>query len=94
MGFLEAGATVYGYGDRIPCNLFVLDETLILTDSHSTSGHPYTCLVSDNPTIRSWAHDLIDRYREKATPIDARDIVKGVPGQPEQRPEGEETSTD
>lgn len=74
---LEAGAPVYRYDDYIPCNLFILGDLVILANSHSNSGHPYACLVSENPTIRSWAHDLIDRYRTQADPIDTDTISGG-----------------
>lgn len=77
---ISAGAAVYSYDGPIPCNLFILGETVILGNSHSTSGNPYACLVSNSPTIRSWARDLIDRYQEKADPIDARDMAKEVQG--------------
>lgn len=77
---ISAGATVYSYDGPIPCNLFILGETVILGNSHSTSGNPYACLVSDSSTIRSWARDVIDRYQKKADPVDARDMAKDVQG--------------
>jgi|AntRauTorckE6833_2_1112554.scaffolds.fasta_scaffold05094_2 predicted transcriptional regulator len=69
---VESGATVYGYDDRIPCNLFVIDDFVILGKSHSDSGHPYAFILSENPTIRAWAHDLVDRYRTAAERVDGR----------------------
>ena len=68
---IEAGASVNCHDDTIPCNLFVLDDVVILGNSHSDSGHPYACIVSENPTVRSWAHELIDRYSAAAERVDA-----------------------
>lgn len=82
---LEAGATAYQYDAPIPCNLFILGDLVVLADSHSNSGHPYACLVSEKPTIRAWAHDLIDRYRLKADPITVGTITEEKPEPTENR---------
>lgn len=89
---LEAGIDAFRYDDRIPCNLFVLDGTVILADSHSDSGHPYACLVSDDPTVLSWATDLIDRYRVRAERVDGRSLAGEDPVRAE-RPADEESTS-
>lgn len=66
---LDAGADVSRYDGRIPCNLFVLDDVVILGDAHPDSGHPYAFLVSENPTVRSASVEMIDRYRDDAEPV-------------------------
>lgn len=91
---LEAGATANSFDAHIPCNLFILGDLVLLADSHSNSGHPYACIVSENPTIRSWAHDLIDRYRMKAEPIDVDTISEERSVPTENRSVGDRPSID
>lgn len=68
---VEAGADVYQYEGEIPCNLLVIDDTVFIKSSRSDSvklsyAEP---IVSENETVRSWADELIDTYRDEATPI-------------------------
>jgi predicted transcriptional regulator len=64
--FVAAGGRAYRYDDSIPCNLFVIDDVVILGQSHPESGHPYAFIESENETVRRWACDLIDEYRGDA----------------------------
>lgn len=68
---IEAGANVSRYDARIPCNLFIFDEILLLSESRPTDGNPYECLVIENPTVLSWARELVDRYHAESSPVDA-----------------------
>jgi predicted transcriptional regulator len=77
---LEAGATVHRHPGPLPCNLWVFDETVLIKQSgpdpiDESYGVP---IVSENETVRSWAHDLIDQYRSEATRVDASAFVDGV----------------
>ena len=69
--FVAAGARAYRYDDPIPCNLFVIDDVVILGESHPDSGHPYAFIETENATVREWARDLIDEYRAEADRITA-----------------------
>jgi len=69
---LEADADLYLCEGPVPCNLWIIDETVLIKKSRPGSidesyGAP---IVSTDGTVRSWAHDLIDRYRSDATRID------------------------
>lgn len=69
---LESGAEFYRCDGPLPCNLWIIDETVLIKKSRPGSieesyGAP---IVSANSTVRSWAHDLIDRYRADAAGID------------------------
>ncbi|WP_265108908.1 helix-turn-helix transcriptional regulator [Halosolutus halophilus] len=66
--YLEAGANVYRYDDRIPCNLFVLDDAVFLANRQ-----PETCafIVTENERVRSWARHVIETYRREADRLDA-----------------------
>ena len=91
---LDAGATASRYDSRVPCNLFVLGDTVILGDSHSDSGHPYAFLLSEDTVIRSWAHDVIDRYRADAEPIDAHTLAAANAGRNDDRTERDRRTID
>lgn len=61
--YLEADVSVYCYDEEIPCNLFVIDGTVLIVDRE-----PEVCafIESENETVREWARDLIGTYRTKA----------------------------
>jgi len=70
---LDAGADFYLYDGHLPCNLWIIDETVLIKKSRPGSidasyGVP---IVTTDSSVRSWAHDLIDRYRSDAGRIDA-----------------------
>jgi predicted transcriptional regulator len=60
--FVAEGARVYQYDDPIPCNLFVIDDLVLVGKSHPESGHPYAFIETENETVRTWARELIDEY--------------------------------
>jgi predicted transcriptional regulator len=70
---LEVGAEVYRYEGSIPCNVWVLDGTVLIKKSGpepipESYGVP---IVSVNEAVRAWALELIERYRDEATPLNA-----------------------
>ncbi|MHB9287451.1 helix-turn-helix transcriptional regulator [Halobacteriales archaeon Cl-PHB] len=70
---LAAGGELFRCEGPVPCNVWIADDTVLVKASRSDSlqasyGVP---IVSRNAEVRSWAHDLIDRYRTEATPVDA-----------------------
>lgn len=70
---LDAGADIFRVGGPIPCNLWIFDETVLIKKSgpgpiDESYGVP---IVSENPAVRSWADDLIDRWMETGSRIDA-----------------------
>ena len=61
---VEAGGEVYPYGGPIPCNVWVIDEIVLIKKSgpepiDESYGVP---IVSDNPEVRSWAVGLIEEH--------------------------------
>jgi predicted transcriptional regulator len=70
---VETGGGLYQYDDPIACNLWIVDETVLIKRSGPENlGDSYGVpIVSENDTVRSWAHDLIDSYRDAATPLDS-----------------------
>lgn len=69
--YLEAGACVYEYDGHIPCNLFVIDETVLVGNAGAEGTDPTALIESRNQAVRTWAHELIDRYCEDATEVEA-----------------------
>ena len=61
--YLETDVDVYCYDGDVPCNLFVIDETVLVVDRE-----PEVCafIESENETVREWAHDVIRTYRTEA----------------------------
>lgn len=66
--YVEAGAELYCYDGRIPCNLLVIDETVLVLDRQPGALEG---IESTDATVRSWAHETVERYREDAERLDA-----------------------
>jgi predicted transcriptional regulator len=69
---LEAGADVRRYDGEIPCNLWIVDEHVLIKKSGpepfaEAYGVP---IVSRNEAVRSWANRLVDSYRAEATRLE------------------------
>lgn len=64
--YLDAGANVYQYDGRVPCNLFVFDDTVIISNSQSDYGEPHVSIESVNDAVLSWAHEVIEKYKNEA----------------------------
>lgn len=77
--FLESGVEAYRYDGEIPCNLLVIDETVFIKSSQpETVQLSYAVpIVSDNETVRSWAHELIDTYQGEAVPVTVETFADG-----------------
>lgn len=67
--YVDVGATVARYDGTIPCNMFVIDDLVLICDSTPESGDPYTAIVSQSDTVRSWAVELIDEFLNQSEPI-------------------------
>lgn len=81
---IEAGANLWTWGGAIPCNLWIFDDTVWIKKSEpesiqDTYGVP---IISDDDTVRSWGHDLIDRYQDTATPVAIEAFAEGSPVTP------------
>lgn len=81
--YVEAGANLYCYDGQIPCNLLVIDETVLILDQQPEAPEG---IESTNPEVRAWAHEMIDEYRGEAKPLAATAFT--------QEPEDPATSTE
>lgn len=64
--YLDAGVDVFCYSGDVPCNLFVIDEIVLVVDRE-----PDVCafLETENETVRAWARDVIESYRMEANQL-------------------------
>lgn len=69
--YIEAGAQVYRYDGHIPCNLFIVDETVLIENSQAARGEIDTVIETRNETVRAWAFELLETYRKKSDRVDA-----------------------
>jgi len=65
--FLESGSRIYRYDGRLPCNLFVVDET-VLVMSDRPEGRS-AAIESENEAVRAGFDDLFDRYRAESESV-------------------------
>lgn len=68
---IAAGAVVYDYDGYIPCNLFVIDRTVLVVNADTEDGPPGAYVESDHPRVFEWADDLIASHREDGERLDA-----------------------
>ena len=61
--YVEAGADLYCYDGPIPCNLLVIDETVLVLDRQPEAAEG---IESTNAVVQSWAHEMIEDHREDA----------------------------
>lgn len=81
---LEAGGELHLCDGPLPCNMWVIDETVLIKRNdpgriEDSYGVP---IVTTNETVRDAAHDLIDRYRDGGTRVDT-DAFEMLAGEPD-----------
>lgn len=70
--YLEAGANVYRYEGHIPCNLFVVDERVLVFSDRPEATE---AIESDDETVRAWAVDLVEGYGDDAERVEAESFA-------------------
>ncbi|MFC6939602.1 helix-turn-helix transcriptional regulator [Salinirubellus sp. GCM10025818] len=78
---VEAGAGLYQYDGEIPCNLWIMDENVLIKKSRpepfaEAYGVP---IISRDEDVRSWANQLIDTYRAEATRLEPGYFAESAP---------------
>lgn len=61
--YLDAGADLYLSQEDIPCNLFIMDDTVFIADSQLES---LEYIEVEDSAVLSWAHRVIDSFRQGA----------------------------
>lgn len=80
--YVEAGADLYCYDGHIPCNLIVIDDTVLILDRQPEAPEG---IVSTTPEVYSWAHETIENYRNDAESLDATVFENGATFSPNER---------
>lgn len=79
------GMRIFEYDGHIPCNLFVVDDTVLIENSQVDTLPDSTIIESQNETVRAWARAVIDRYIEASERVQPDDF----PGTPENTSRGD-----
>ena len=78
---VDADTPLYRYDGIIPCNIWIIDETVLIKKSGpepfaEAYGVP---IVSKNEAVRAWANQLIDTYREGADRLEPEYFAEFAP---------------
>lgn len=73
--YIEGGARVYRYEGRIPCNVFIVDETVLVMNNDPEAGRPCEFIEIRDDTVRAWAENLIETYCGDAERLDSTAFV-------------------
>lgn len=65
---IEGGRRIYKYDEQIPATLFVSDEVTLIWGV--TGEMRRRVIISENETVRRWALDVVERYRDRGEAID------------------------
>lgn len=76
--YVASGARVYRYDGSLPCNLFVIDDLVLIMDSDPGATSPYTAVVSENEAVGSWAREVVEHYRAEAERVTSEDVTSAT----------------
>lgn len=71
------GMAVFEYEGHIPCNLFVIDDTVLIENSQVDECPDSTVIETRNETVRAWAMSVIERYIEASRQVDPEELPVG-----------------
>lgn len=61
----QSGADVFRFDGEIPCNLFILDETVLLGTT-PPPGEGCVLIETQRDAVQDWAHGIVDDHRMEA----------------------------
>lgn len=68
------GMRIYSYDGHLPCNLWVVDETVVIENSQVATVESGTILETQDEAVRDWALDLVDAYIDASEEIQPREL--------------------
>lgn len=71
---IALGDEIYRYDGHVPCNLFIIDETVMIENAQVDGIADGTAIESRNEVVREWAIEVFDRYRDGAEKLTLEDI--------------------
>lgn len=73
---LNEGGRVFRYDGHMPCQLFIIDDTVLIENSQVEHIPIGTFIETQNDTVREWALDLFERYRQESTELTVEDLAE------------------
>lgn len=73
---MQEGAQVYRYEGRLPCNLVLTDELVLISGAIPDTEEVGTMIESRNETVRRWARDVFEEYREMSEEVTFETFVE------------------
>jgi len=70
----QSGADVYRYDGDIACNVFILDETVLLGET-PPDGEGCVLIKTDNKPVLEWAQEFVEEYRAKADRLTGKEFT-------------------
>ena len=70
------GADIYRYDGQIPCNVFILDDTVLLGET-PPDGEGCVLIETDSTAVREWAEEFVEKYRTKAVRLTTKEFTGG-----------------
>lgn len=67
---------LFRYEGYMPCQLFIFDDSVLIDNSQATNVEVGTYVESRNSTVRAWAVDLLNRYKENSTEVIPEDLAE------------------
>lgn len=70
----QSGADVYRYDGDISCNVFILDETVLLGET-PPDGEGCVLIETEKEPVLEWAHEFVEEHRKNADPLTGQEFV-------------------
>lgn len=74
---LENGTGVFRYPGYIPCNLFIVDDTVFVGNSHPEVDQACQLIESRDDAVEQWAQSVIESHRTEADRLDTETFTDG-----------------
>lgn len=78
--YVDAGAELYCYDGSIPCNILIIDETVIILDRQPKALEG---IESTSMAIHSWAHEMIEKYKQDSKRLEPSAFSRDPPAEAE-----------
>lgn len=69
------GVEIYRYDGHVPCNVFVVDDTVLIENSQVTGLPDGTIIESRDEVVREWAIGVVERYVDASERVRPADLA-------------------
>ena len=70
----QNGADVYRYDGEVSCNVFILDETIILGET-PPDGEGCVLIETDSEPVQEWAQEFVEEHRARGDPLTGEEFT-------------------